>query len=247
LKVCTRKYSFEVINVNEGFNLFAVHLRLASSNTRWYSLFKHFMENSEQENSSWSSHLLVHEQASIGEFVGIGGEDAHAALAALATTSSDALPPGWKASKDQNGNQYYYNKELNITQWSRPAFSGGSGGMGGGGGMGDGGGRVGGGPVGLDMAAIPMHMPPMPQMIQHVHVPVERVMVVNSHVFDSNIPMQMSPVIQHVQVPVERVRIVEVPKYVDRRVVKVVDLLLSLSRFVSFLSLLFCCSLARAR
>jgi len=202
------------------------------------------MENSEQENSSWSSHLLEHEQASIGDFVGVGGEYAHAALAA---TSSDALPPGWKASKDKNGNQYYYNKELNITQWSRPAFPGGSGGMGGGGDMGGGGVRVGGGPVGLDTAAIPMHMPPMPQMIQHVHVPVERVMVVNSHVFDANTPMQMSPVIQHVQVPVERVRIVEVPKYVDRRVVKVVDLPLSLSLFLSSLSLLSCCSLARAR
>ena len=194
------------------------------------------MENSEQENSSWSSHLLEHEQASIGDFVGVGGEYAHAALAA---TSSDALPAGWKASKDQNGNQYYYNKELNITQWNRPEFSGSGGGMGGDG-------RVG-GAVGLDTAAILMHMPPMPQMIQHVHVPVERVMVVNSHVFDVNTPMQMSPVIQHVQVPVERVRIVEVPKYVDRRVVKVVDLPLSLSLFLSSLSLMSCCSLARAR
>ena len=32
----------------------------------------------------------------------------------------DALPPGWKVSKDQNGNLYYYNKELKVTQWSRP-------------------------------------------------------------------------------------------------------------------------------
>ena len=40
--------------------------------------------------------------------------------------SVDALPPGWKTSKDQNGNQYYYNKELNVTQWSRPAPSGGA-------------------------------------------------------------------------------------------------------------------------
>jgi hypothetical protein len=34
------------------------------------------------------------------------------------------LPPGWKASKDTNNNAYYYNKELNVTQWSRPAPSG---------------------------------------------------------------------------------------------------------------------------
>ena len=213
------------------------------------------MEYSEQENSSWSSQLLIHDQASIGEFVGIGGENAHAEPA----PTSDALPPGWKASKDQNGNQYYYNKELNITQWSRPEFSGGGGGMAagsgggggggmvGGGGMGGGGRRVGGGAVGWDTAAIPMQMPPMPQMIQHVHVPVERFMVVNSHVVDSNIPMQMSPVIQHVHVPVERVRIVEVPKYVDRRVVKVVELPLSLCVCVSLLSLsCFAVSLARA-
>jgi hypothetical protein len=37
-------------------------------------------------------------------------------------TSVDALlPAGWKASKDQNGNQYYYNTELKVSQWSRPA------------------------------------------------------------------------------------------------------------------------------
>jgi hypothetical protein len=40
--------------------------------------------------------------------------------------SVDALPAGWKTSQDQNGNQYYYNKELNVTQWSRPAPSGGA-------------------------------------------------------------------------------------------------------------------------
>ncbi len=39
---------------------------------------------------------------------------------AAAGTSVDALPAGWKASQDHNGNQYYYNKELNLTQWSRP-------------------------------------------------------------------------------------------------------------------------------
>ena len=32
----------------------------------------------------------------------------------------DAVPPGWKVSKDQNGNLSYYNKELKVTQWSRP-------------------------------------------------------------------------------------------------------------------------------
>ena len=100
--------------------------------------------------------------------------------------------------------------------------------------------------MGWDTAAIPMQMPPMPQMIQHVHVPVERFMVVNSHVVDSNIPMQMSPVIQHVHVPVERVRIVEVPKYVERRVVKVVELPLSLSLWFSFLSL-SCFAVSHAR
>jgi hypothetical protein len=45
--------------------------------------------------------------------------------AAPAATSVDAvLPPGWKASKDTNSNAYYYNKELNVTQWSHPAPSG---------------------------------------------------------------------------------------------------------------------------
>jgi hypothetical protein len=32
----------------------------------------------------------------------------------------DALPAGWKASKDQNGNRYYYNRELKVTQWNHP-------------------------------------------------------------------------------------------------------------------------------
>jgi hypothetical protein len=42
--------------------------------------------------------------------------------AAPPATSVDALlPAGWKASKDQNGNQYYYNTELKVSQWSRPA------------------------------------------------------------------------------------------------------------------------------
>jgi hypothetical protein len=32
----------------------------------------------------------------------------------------DALPAGWKASKDQNGILYYYNNELKVTQWNHP-------------------------------------------------------------------------------------------------------------------------------
>ena len=40
----------------------------------------------------------------------------------------DDLPPEWKTGKDQTGNQYYYNKELNVTQWSHPTqLSGGYG------------------------------------------------------------------------------------------------------------------------
>jgi hypothetical protein len=92
----------------------------------------------------------------------------------------EALPPGWTASKDQNGNQYYFNKDQNVTQWSRPEFPGGGGGVavgrgggvGGGGSSGLGGGGMGGGAVGLNTAAIQMQMLPMPQMSEHVHVPV---------------------------------------------------------------------------
>jgi hypothetical protein len=98
---------------------------------------------------------------------------------------SNALPPGWNASKDQNGYQYYYNKDQNVTQWSRPEFPGGGGvavgrggdvggggssGLGGGGMVG--GGIVGGGALELNTAAIQMQMLPMPQMFQQVHVPV---------------------------------------------------------------------------
>jgi len=32
----------------------------------------------------------------------------------------DALPPGWKSGVDNSGNQYFYNKELNVSQWTRP-------------------------------------------------------------------------------------------------------------------------------
>ena len=41
-------------------------------------------------------------------------------------TPVDALPAGWKASKGQNGNQYYYNTELKLSQWSHPAPCGGA-------------------------------------------------------------------------------------------------------------------------
>ncbi len=34
-----------------------------------------------------------------------------------------SLPLGWEVAKDQTGNQYYYNKELNVTQWRHPAPS----------------------------------------------------------------------------------------------------------------------------
>ena len=39
---------------------------------------------------------------------------------------SSSLPPGWRTAKDQAGYEYYYNKELNVTQRSRPAPSGGT-------------------------------------------------------------------------------------------------------------------------
>jgi len=32
----------------------------------------------------------------------------------------DALPPGWKAAADKTGQKYYYNKELEVSQWTRP-------------------------------------------------------------------------------------------------------------------------------
>ncbi len=50
-----------------------------------------------------------------------------AQMAQNAPSVDALLPPGWKAGRDQRGNQYYYNKELNVTQWSRPAPSGGDG------------------------------------------------------------------------------------------------------------------------
>jgi hypothetical protein len=51
---------------------------------------------------------------------------ARQATSTQAAPASTSLPPGWKAAKDQTGNEYYYNKELNVTQWSRPALSGGA-------------------------------------------------------------------------------------------------------------------------
>jgi hypothetical protein len=48
------------------------------------------------------------------------------ATSTQAAPDSTSLPPGWKAAKDQAGNEYYYNKALNVTQWSRPAPSGGA-------------------------------------------------------------------------------------------------------------------------
>jgi hypothetical protein len=36
----------------------------------------------------------------------------------------DALPPGWGVGQDQAGNKYFYNKELNVTQWNLPAVDG---------------------------------------------------------------------------------------------------------------------------
>ena len=32
----------------------------------------------------------------------------------------DALPPGWQAATDKTGKDYYYNKELNVSQWTLP-------------------------------------------------------------------------------------------------------------------------------
>jgi hypothetical protein len=49
---------------------------------------------------------------------------ARQATSTQAAPASTSLPPGWEAAKDQTGNEYCYNKELNVTQWSRPAPSG---------------------------------------------------------------------------------------------------------------------------
>ena len=32
------------------------------------------------------------------------------------------LPPGWKQAKDEQGQVYYYNKSLNITQYDQPSI-----------------------------------------------------------------------------------------------------------------------------
>jgi hypothetical protein len=34
------------------------------------------------------------------------------------------LPTGWKGGQDQAGNTYFYNKELNLTQWNHPGVAG---------------------------------------------------------------------------------------------------------------------------
>ena len=47
----------------------------------------------------------------------------------------DALPPGWKAGVDKAGNTYFYNKELNVSQWTRPGVAGFGGGLAQGGGV----------------------------------------------------------------------------------------------------------------
>jgi hypothetical protein len=36
----------------------------------------------------------------------------------------DELPPGWEVGQDQAGNKHFYNKDLNVTQWNRPAVAG---------------------------------------------------------------------------------------------------------------------------
>ena len=36
----------------------------------------------------------------------------------------DALPPEWEVWQDQDGRSYFYNKDLNVTQWNRPAVDG---------------------------------------------------------------------------------------------------------------------------
>jgi hypothetical protein len=45
------------------------------------------------------------------------------ATSTQAAPDSTSLPSGWTGAKDQAGNEYYYNKELNVTQWSLPAPS----------------------------------------------------------------------------------------------------------------------------
>jgi len=38
--------------------------------------------------------------------------------------SGEPLPTGWKVGQDQAGNTYFYNKELNLSQWNRPGVAG---------------------------------------------------------------------------------------------------------------------------
>lgn len=41
-------------------------------------------------------------------------------LIAQQAALSDILPPGWRSAEAPNGYTYYYNRELNVTQWERP-------------------------------------------------------------------------------------------------------------------------------
>jgi hypothetical protein len=52
--------------------------------------------------------------------------EAGQATSTEAAPASTSLPPGWEFVKDQTGNEYYYNKELNVTQWGHPGPSGGA-------------------------------------------------------------------------------------------------------------------------
>jgi hypothetical protein len=38
------------------------------------------------------------------------------------TVTLDVLPTGWQVSTDNTGKEYYYNKELNVSQWTRPVL-----------------------------------------------------------------------------------------------------------------------------
>jgi len=59
--------------------------------------------------------LLLEQEGNDGRsLVHLDNYDSHGQL------EKDALPAGWKASKDQNGILYYYNKELKVTQWNHP-------------------------------------------------------------------------------------------------------------------------------
>jgi hypothetical protein len=52
--------------------------------------------------------------------VSAGGARQHPKGVSLEKKDVDALPPGWKAATDKTGKEYYYNKELNASKWTRP-------------------------------------------------------------------------------------------------------------------------------